>query len=368
MVANTITYINRMTATEARKLTDDINNHAELLREKLLRFYNAEGWQVLGYENFKAWAIAECRFDWRHAYRLIGVARVEEDLTIIEGDTISVPVNVGKQLAKLPSIPLQHEAYQLALAKAKAINKTEPTEKQAIEAVNVIEKREFVRQSPHKVVAQMVANDELSAKDGLKITYWLNQSPPQTQLYVQEKMVDGLCNMQILHLLVNRHRQYIRTGEVSRNLTEIDTTGYIAGVPLKRATEKDWDRMAMQHQAQIIAEEKARKEAEQKALAAANGEEPPLIVEPKAMNAYTNSPEETLSSLKIVLDDKTLDGLFELMAKERGYVRSETIVANYATVEDMVVTHDDVHLWLVPRNDLQCKNGDIVELLMRVKS
>ena len=97
VAANTITLIQKMTVTEARKLTEDINNHAELLREKLLRFYDAEGWKVLGYESFKDWAVAECRFDWRHTYRLIGVARVEEDLTIIEGETVTVPVNVGKQ-------------------------------------------------------------------------------------------------------------------------------------------------------------------------------------------------------------------------------------------------------------------------------
>lgn len=367
MVANTITFIQRMTATEARKLTEDINNHAELLREKLLRFYEAEGWKVLGYDSFKDWAVAECKFDWRHTYRLIGVARVEEDLTIIEGERVEVPVNVGKHLAKLPTVPLQHEAYQLALTKAKTIGKDEPTEKHAIEAVAVIEKREFVRQSPHKVVAQMVASDELSARDGERITKWLNQVPPQTQLYVQEKMAAGLTNLNILHKIVNRHREFVRTGEVSRNLMEIDTTERIAGVPLNRATEKDWERMAAENQAALFAEEMARREAEQKTLAEAAGIEPEPIVEPKAMNAYTHSPERTLQALKRVLEAQDLDGLFALMAQERGYVRSETIISNYAAAEDVPLTHDDVNLWLVPRNDLQCKNGDVVELLIRVK-
>jgi hypothetical protein len=356
MATNTITLIQRMTATEARRLTDDINNHAELLREKLLRFYEAEGWKVLNYENFKAWAIAECRFDWRHVYRLIGVARVEEDLTIIEGERVEVPVNVGKHLAKLPTVPLQHEAYQLALTKAKTIGRDEPTEKHAVEAVNVVEKREFVRQSPHKVVAQMVANDELSARDGSRITQWLNKVPAATQLYVQEKMAAGLTNMQILHKLTNRHREVVRSGIPSRNLTEIDITGRIAGVPLAKATEKDWDRMAAENQRQIIEEEKLRKQAAAKAA----GIEPEPIIEPKAMNAYTNSPEKTLHELSSVLDKKTLDGLFELMAQERGYVSS---------VIDLAITDDYIDLASlgISLNALQGKNDDTVELLMRVK-
>jgi hypothetical protein len=302
------------------------------------------------------------------------VARVEEDLTIIEGERVEVPVNVGKHLAKLPTVPLQHEAYQLALTTAKTIGRDEPTEKHAVEAVNVVEKREFVRQSPHKVVAQMVANDELSARDGSRITQWLNKVPAATQLYVQEKMAAGLIDMRILHKIVNRHREFVRNGIPSRNLTEIDLTGRIAGVPLDKATEKDWDRMAAENQRQIVEEEKARKQAEAKALAIANGVELGPIVEPKAMNAYANSPEKTLHELESVLDKKTLDGLFELMARERGYVQSLTSVTwDWREPGSLVIEKGDFitgdTLWVtkLSRNGLECKNDDTVELLMRVK-
>jgi hypothetical protein len=365
------TIIYPLTAKEARELTYNINSQAEQLRQNLLKFYDGRGWIALGYDSFKAWAIAEFRFGFQHAYTLMRVARVENDLSVIEGETIAVPVNVGKQLSTLPSSTLQLEAYQVAQTHAATAGR-EVTEKDAIKAVRIVEKRELVRTSPYKVVAQMVNEDTISAKDGDRITRWLNQAPPATQLYVQGKMALGLKDLKVIHKVANRHREFVRNGKPSRNLTEIDSTGRIAGVPLDRATEKDWDRMASENQAAIlseIAEEKAIEQKKLAELAKEQGIELEPIVEPKAMNAYTNSPERTLDALKRVLDDKTLKGLVKLILCEQGYVRSSIGISVYAEDAGIPITDDDIDLELrsIPRNGLECRNGDTLELWMRVK-
>lgn len=359
--ATTIIY--PLTAQEARELTYNINNQAEQLRHNLLRFYDGRGWIALGYDSFKAWAIAEFRFGFQHAYTLMRVARVENDLSVIEGESIAVPVNVGKQLSTLPSPTLQLEAYQVAQTHAATAGR-EVTEKDAIKAVHIVEKRELVRTSPYKVVAQMVNEDTLSAKDGERITRWLNQAPPQTQLYVQELMAKGLANMQILHKVVNRHREVIRTGQPSRNLTEIDATGRINGVPLSEAREKDWDKMAVAHQAQIISEKEAAEAVERKKLenlAKEQGIELEPVVEPKPMNAYTNSPERTLESLKRVLDENTLKGLAELILCEYGYVQS---VIQLAHTDDYI---DIDRIEGIPPDATRSKKHSTVELWARMK-
>jgi hypothetical protein len=357
-----------LTASEARKLTDDINTQAEKLRHNLLRFFNGKGWQALGYESFREWADKEFRYGFQHAYKLVGVAEVEENISLIEGTDISVGINAGKQFKKLEAPALQAEAYRIAKEIAETTGEDEPTEKQAIEAVEIVKKRELIRESPHKVVAQMVANNELSAFDGERITKWLNLSPPQTQLYVQEKMAAGLRNLKILHKIVNRHKEFVLKGGASRNLQEIDATGRIGGVVFAEADFGDWKRMAAENQRQLLEEKKALKEAKERAAAKAAGVELPPKVEPKAMNAYTNSPEETLHELRNVLDDKTLDGLFDLMAKERGYVALSACVALYAEEKGTPITTDHFQFtYDIPRNGLECKKGDTVELLMRVK-
>lgn len=361
----THTIVFPLSAKEARDLTDDINTQAEQLRQNLLRFFDGKGWAALGYDSFKAWAIQEFKFGFQHAYTLMRVARIENDLSIIEGNSIAVPVNVGKQLAKLPTAELQLEAHKVAETHALTAGR-DVTEKDAIKAVAIVEKREFMRTSQHKVVAQMVNEDTLSAQDGARIVKWLDQSPPPTQLYVQEKMAAGLRDLKVIHEIVNRHRAVVRSGEASYNLNEIDRTGRIAGVPLDRATEKDWDRMAAQNQQQRLYEALEKKRAEQLALAESTGVEPEPIVEPKAMNAYTNSPVKTLSSLKGVLDDKTLDGLFALMAQERGYVQTAAGLTG-APDKPIPVRGRLLNVWPFERNGLECASADTLEMLVRVK-
>lgn len=350
-----------LTAQEAREITDRLNENVGKLRHDLLRFYRGKGWESLGYDSYKTWAEAEFKYGFQHAYTLKRVAEVEDNLGMVIGGTVTVPINVGKQLAKLPTPELQLEALQTAQTNAETIDSPEVTEKDAKKAVEIVLKREFVRKSPHKVVAQVVNDNGLSVEEGKRVIKWLDRSPPETQLYVQEKIAAGLKDVRVIHNIVNRHREFVRNGKPSRNLTEIDSTGKIGGVALDKAREVDWNRMAAENQAAILselAEEKAEKQKELDELAKEQGIEIEPIVEPKAMNAYTNSPERTLQALKRVLDDKTLKGLAELIMQEQGYVQS-TI--------DLAITDDyiDLDSMGIPLNEME---GKTLELWTRVKS
>lgn len=344
-----------LTPQEARDLTHNINTQAEQLRQNLLKFDDGKGWLALGYKSFREWADKEFRYGFQHAYTLIGVARVEKNLTL------TFKINVGKQYKKLKTPELQVEAHQIAMGLAKSVNATEPTEKQAQEAVEVVKKREFVRHSPHKVVAQVMESGGLSADEGIQIAKLLNASPPQTQYYVQQKMVDGVKNTKIIENIIYRHRDVVHTGKPSSNLTEMDTTKRIAGVPFDKATEKDWLRMAAENQRQLLEEKRAAKEAEEAERAKEQGIEPPPKIEPRAMNAYTNSPERTLESLKRVLDDNTLDGLAKLIMQGQGYVQSVVHLAH---------TDDYIDLDLIggiPSDATRSKKHSTVELWARMK-
>jgi hypothetical protein len=98
----------------------------------------------------------------------------------------------------------------------------------------------------------------------------------------------------------------------------MDVTSCIGGKFLSEATLDDWQRMNNELSAEYQSD----------ALEAKRRQNPDeAISEPKSMNVHTHNPEKTLQALKWVLDEKTLDGLFELMAKERGYVRGGVPVA-----------------------------------------
>ena len=354
-----------LTPQEAREITDRLNKNVGQLRHDLRRFYKGKGWEALGYDSYKTWAESEFKYGFQHAYTLIRVAEVEDNLSYLIGGVVTVKTNVGKQLAKLPTPELQLEALRTAQTNADTKDSAEVTENDAKKAVDIVLKREFVRQSPHKVVAQVVNDNVLSVEEGKRIIKWLDQSPPETQLYVQEKIAAGLKDVRVIHKIANRHSEFIRKGRPSRNLTEIDTTGRINGVPLSEAREKDWDRMASENQAAIlseIAEGKAVAQKKLEELAKEQGIELEPIVEPKAMNAYTNSPERTLEALKRVLDENTLKGLAELILCEQGYVQSVIHLAH---------TDDYIDLDLIggiPSDATRSKKHSTVELWARMKS
>jgi hypothetical protein len=190
-----------LTPQEAREITDRLNQNVGQLRHDLRRFHKGKGWEALGYDSYKTWAESEFKYGFQHAYTLIRVAEVEDNLSYLIGGIVTVKTNVGKLLAKLPTPELQLEALRTAQTNADTKDSAEVTENDAKKAVDIVLKREFVRQSPHKVVAQVVNDNALSVEEGKRIIKWLDQSPHETQLYVQEKIAAGLKDVRLIGIV-----------------------------------------------------------------------------------------------------------------------------------------------------------------------
>jgi hypothetical protein len=67
-----------MTAAEARVLVAGIKDRMESCRHLLLQLYEREGWRALGYDSWRACAVAEFELSQGHLYRLLQFARAEQ--------------------------------------------------------------------------------------------------------------------------------------------------------------------------------------------------------------------------------------------------------------------------------------------------
>lgn len=77
-----------MTVEEARAAADAIRGAVEDLRTKIDQFDQGRGWQVLGYDSFRAWAAAEIPdTSIRHVYRLRDANAVDRSLGLPAGST-----------------------------------------------------------------------------------------------------------------------------------------------------------------------------------------------------------------------------------------------------------------------------------------
>jgi hypothetical protein len=67
----------RLTADEARQLTEEVKHDVVALREKLLRLYEGGAHLALGYASWKDYWQAEFETSWQYGYRQLDAARVD---------------------------------------------------------------------------------------------------------------------------------------------------------------------------------------------------------------------------------------------------------------------------------------------------
>ena len=67
-------------ATEARRLVDQIREHAENLRGLLVRLRDGDGWKALGYDTWAACCEEELGYTKRHANYLIQTEKVKDQV------------------------------------------------------------------------------------------------------------------------------------------------------------------------------------------------------------------------------------------------------------------------------------------------
>lgn len=115
VVEPAVTGIVVLSRDEARAAADAIVAAVEDLRSKIDAFDQGRGWQVLGYDSFRAWAVAEIPdTSLRHVYRLRDAAQVDRDLGVTIGHT---PESHARELA---SVPAEERAATMERADARA--------------------------------------------------------------------------------------------------------------------------------------------------------------------------------------------------------------------------------------------------------
>lgn len=107
-----------MTETEARKLVTEIKAGISGVGAKLLELHERNGWQSLGYSNWRDCVMTEFDFQQSHVYRLLDFARVERNLSPI-GGKITLPTS-ERQARPLASLTpdQQREVWPLVLETA----------------------------------------------------------------------------------------------------------------------------------------------------------------------------------------------------------------------------------------------------------
>jgi len=86
---------------EARRLVDEIREHAEGLRGLLVRLHDGEGWRALGYDTWAGCCQEELGYTKRYANYLIQAERVQERVGTIVPEA-SVPEAQARELTRLP--------------------------------------------------------------------------------------------------------------------------------------------------------------------------------------------------------------------------------------------------------------------------
>jgi hypothetical protein len=100
------TLAHRLTAGEARALTDEIQQSQERTYALLLRAHEGEAWAALGYESWRDYATAEFNMSQSRAYQLLDQARVVRSIEAASDSTnVELPNEAqARELGKIPEV------------------------------------------------------------------------------------------------------------------------------------------------------------------------------------------------------------------------------------------------------------------------
>lgn len=131
--------IQPMTAKEARKSADQINEAIEGARLQILEFYERDGWKALGYRSWRKCVTKEFGKSQSYLYRQLDAAKVEREISPI-GEIGKLPEGPLRELKVLPE-GKRAEAWQAAVD---AAPDGKPTAKQVERAVDNV-RREIAK-------------------------------------------------------------------------------------------------------------------------------------------------------------------------------------------------------------------------------
>lgn len=103
------TVVRRLTAEEARALTDEIQQSAERTYSLLLRAHEGEAWAALGYGSWRDYATTEFNMSQSRAYQLLDQARVVRSIEAAS-DSTNVELPNEAQARELGRVPESERA------------------------------------------------------------------------------------------------------------------------------------------------------------------------------------------------------------------------------------------------------------------
>lgn len=112
------TIVHRLTAEEARALTDEIQQSAERTYALLLRAHEGEAWAALGYGSWRDYATTEFNMSQSRAYQLLDQARVVRSIEAASDSTnVELPNEAqARELARIPE-PQRAEVWSETLTR-----------------------------------------------------------------------------------------------------------------------------------------------------------------------------------------------------------------------------------------------------------
>ncbi len=288
-----------MTADEARACVENIRASYNDMRRNVYNLYMRRGWVALGYDSFQACLEKEFSRSWQHLYRLKKAEEIQVEINSHSpmGETIALPERQARVLSVLPSPESRHNAYVNATTLAKAEGQAVSV-RHVERAVAMERTRERVTQSPYHVISHMMASGDITPMTAEQMVTHLENTAPRFQAYLLEMIAKfSITCPDLLPELVSMKDR--REGKESLTLKEIEASGMVAGVPLRKATLTDLQR--------------ARWEAQQAHIAESTETKTPKDV-PVIITVYKGDVERTLKALAYALSAEDLRALAEAIA------------------------------------------------------
>lgn len=141
-----------MDVTEARRYAEAIRGNLQSAGRMLLELYEREGWKALGYDSWRACAVAEFRQGQAYLYRQMRAAEVTRQLSPI-GETV-INEAQARELGRLPDAEARAEVW----AEVQATHPEKITAADVREAVNRHPSAPAPRPQPVRVVPEPAAD------------------------------------------------------------------------------------------------------------------------------------------------------------------------------------------------------------------
>jgi hypothetical protein len=179
-----------MSAAEARACVKAVNAHLTGARELLLDLYEREGWRALGYDSWRACAVAEFQQSQSQLYYQLQAAQIERSIsTLVENG--AVPERHLRELAPLRGEPEAMLAIFRQLIETRGDDLTAADVREAVQSYRQLTP---VAETVH---ARPGANPGKIRKDKFADLFWVRHRTFRTQMESADMAIQVLKRIQV---------------------------------------------------------------------------------------------------------------------------------------------------------------------------